>query len=236
MSNYLRAHQGTARYEVAAQSATQIGGLIVRTPRPIVILTSYGARVFTVGQKLKELIAAGEVRYAFLNSPCPHRLAAKNPACSAPAQWIRAHATDISRAAGLDAARCSGGCPEWGQKRFARRAGRSPRSPATPGDWRSTRSSSARALRTLLCLVELAVDLQRRHRRAHRAARPAGRELRRSPLAQLLADPAVQIVVHAGRQDIALARRVLGTEVTGCSTRRSPRALPAWVLRPPMTR
>jgi 4-amino-4-deoxy-L-arabinose transferase-like glycosyltransferase len=101
VSDYLRAHQGGARYEVAAQSATQIGGLIVQDARPIVILTSYGARVFTSVAKLKDLIAAGEVRYAFLNSPCPHRLAAKNPACSPPAQWIRAHATDVSRRAGL---------------------------------------------------------------------------------------------------------------------------------------
>jgi 4-amino-4-deoxy-L-arabinose transferase-like glycosyltransferase len=101
LSKYLRAHQGTARYEVAAQSATQIGGLIVKDARPVVILTSYGARVFTGVSKLKRLIAAGEVRYAFLNSPCPHRMAAKNPACSAPAQWIRAHATDVSRSAGL---------------------------------------------------------------------------------------------------------------------------------------
>jgi 4-amino-4-deoxy-L-arabinose transferase-like glycosyltransferase len=102
LSSYLRAHQGTARYEVAAQSATQIGGLIVKDARPVAILTSYGARVFTDVQKLKQLIAAGEVRYAFLNSPCPHRLAAKNPACSPPAQWIRAHGTDISRVAGLE--------------------------------------------------------------------------------------------------------------------------------------
>ena len=101
VSNYLRAHQDGARYEVAAQSATQIGGLIVQDARPIVILTSYGARVFTSVTKLKDLVAAGEVRYAFLNSPCPHHLAAKNPACSAPAQWIRAHGTDVSRRAGL---------------------------------------------------------------------------------------------------------------------------------------
>jgi len=102
VSNYLRAHQGSARYEVAAQSATQIGSLVVQDARPIVILTSYSARVFTTVAKLKDLIAAGEVRYAFLNSPCPHHLAAKNPACSAPAQWIRAHAKDVSREAGLD--------------------------------------------------------------------------------------------------------------------------------------
>ncbi|MEA2141173.1 MAG: hypothetical protein QOC91_1272 [Solirubrobacteraceae bacterium] len=104
VSNYLRAHQGRARYEVAAQSATQIGSLVVQDARPIVILTSYGARVFTSVEKLKRLIAAGEVRYAFLNSPCPHPTsptAAKNPACSAPALWIREHGTDVSRKAGL---------------------------------------------------------------------------------------------------------------------------------------
>jgi len=33
------------------------------------------------------------------------------------------------------------------------------------------------------------------------------------PLAQLLADPAIEVVVHAGRQDIALMRRRFGTEV-----------------------
>jgi 4-amino-4-deoxy-L-arabinose transferase-like glycosyltransferase len=101
LSSYLRAHQGSARYEVAAQSATQIGSLIVKDVRPVVILTSYGAQQFTSVTKLARLSAAGEVRYAFLNSPCPHLRSPKNPACSAPAKWIRAHARDVSRAAGL---------------------------------------------------------------------------------------------------------------------------------------
>jgi ribonuclease D len=35
-----------------------------------------------------------------------------------------------------------------------------------------------------------------------------------SPLAAVLADPAVEVVVHAGRQDIALIRRWLATDVT----------------------
>ena len=105
LSSYLRAHQGGARYEVAAQSATQIGGLVVRDGRPVLVLTSYNAQVFTTVQELQRRIAAGEVRYAFLNSPCPHRTtaaSAKNPACSAPADWIREHATDVSREAGLE--------------------------------------------------------------------------------------------------------------------------------------
>ena len=101
LSKYLRANQRGARYEVAAQSATQIGALIVRDGRPVVVLTSYGARVFTTTAQLKRLIAKGEVRYAFLNSPCPHHLSPNNPACSAPATWIRAHGTDVSHAAKL---------------------------------------------------------------------------------------------------------------------------------------
>jgi hypothetical protein len=102
VSGYLRAHQGSARYEVAAQSATQIGSLVVQDARPIVVLTSYGAQVFTTVAKLQHLIARGEIRYAFLNSACPRSRSPKNPACSAPAQWIRANGTDVSREAGLD--------------------------------------------------------------------------------------------------------------------------------------
>ena len=42
---------------------------------------------------------------------------------------------------------------------------------------------------------------------------PLNEDLDGSPLAEVLADPAIQIVVHAGRQDIALVRRRFATEV-----------------------
>ncbi len=101
LSAYLLAHQGSARAEVAAESATGIGSLIVKDARPIVVLTSYGARVFTTVAKLKRLIAEGDVRYAFLSTSCGHHVSALNAACSEPALWIRAHGTDVSRQAGL---------------------------------------------------------------------------------------------------------------------------------------
>jgi 4-amino-4-deoxy-L-arabinose transferase-like glycosyltransferase len=102
LSSYLRAHQGPARYEVAAESATDIGSLIVQDARPVLVLTTYDARVFTNVAKLQRLIKRGEVRYAFLNTFCGNAsFFSTNAACSEPARWIRAHGTDVSRAAGL---------------------------------------------------------------------------------------------------------------------------------------
>ena len=44
---------------------------------------------------------------------------------------------------------------------------------------------------------------------------PLDRGLDPAPLAEVLADPAVEVVLHAGRQDVALLRRVWRTEVRG---------------------
>ncbi len=101
VSAYLRAHQGTAHYEVAAESATQIGSLIVQDARPVLILTTYAGRVFTTVDQLQRLLADGRVRYAFLTTACDPRAPYQNPACSAPVRWIVAHAKDVSRDAGL---------------------------------------------------------------------------------------------------------------------------------------
>jgi 4-amino-4-deoxy-L-arabinose transferase-like glycosyltransferase len=101
LSTYLIDHQDGARYELAAESATGIGSLIVHDARPVLILTTYEARVFTSVAKLARLIAEGKVRYAFLSTYCSKHTSTTNAACSAPAVWIRAHGTDVSRQAGL---------------------------------------------------------------------------------------------------------------------------------------
>ncbi len=103
ISSYIRAHRQGARYELAAESATEIGALIVADREPVVILTTYDARVLTTVPQLQRLIAKGEVRYAFLNTFCGASATyySNNAACSAPSRWIRAHGTDVSRAAGL---------------------------------------------------------------------------------------------------------------------------------------
>jgi len=69
------------------------------------MLTSYEARVLTDISELQRLIAAGEVRYAFLNSTCGRHFNPKSPACSAPARWVAAHGIDVSAQAGLSRSR-----------------------------------------------------------------------------------------------------------------------------------
>jgi ribonuclease D len=92
--------------------------------------------------------------------------------------------------------------------------------------------------RTLLCLIQLAVagkdTPQRTHSDEHTGKKYDGQAdghggerieivdplegdrsqlgQRYEPLAQVLADPRVEVVVHSGRQDIALLRRALGCE------------------------
>jgi ribonuclease D len=69
--------------------------------------------------------------------------------------------------------------------------------------------------RTLLCLIQVAVPLDGSDGGSWiELIDPLAGELDAQPLARVLADPEVEVVVHAGRQDIALLRRALGTEIS----------------------
>jgi 4-amino-4-deoxy-L-arabinose transferase-like glycosyltransferase len=101
LSAYLLSHQGGARYELAAGSATSVASLIVHDRRPVVMLTTYNGMPFTSVAQLKRLISRGAVRYAFLDGACGPRSPAKSAACAPAARWVRAHGADVSREAGL---------------------------------------------------------------------------------------------------------------------------------------
>jgi ribonuclease D len=68
--------------------------------------------------------------------------------------------------------------------------------------------------RTLLCLIQLAIPIGDGQRKRTAVLDPLADDFDGAPLAELLVDPAVQVVVHAGRQDVALLRRLLATDVT----------------------
>jgi ribonuclease D len=66
--------------------------------------------------------------------------------------------------------------------------------------------------RPLLCLVQVAVEDEGGEVRVE-VLDPLEDDFDPAPLAAVLADPAVEIVLHAGRQDVALLRRVWGTDM-----------------------
>ena len=67
--------------------------------------------------------------------------------------------------------------------------------------------------RTLLCLVQAAA-MTPEGEVVIEVLDPLDDALDPSPLATVLADPAVEIVMHAGRQDVALLRRAWQTDIT----------------------
>jgi ribonuclease D len=73
---------------------------------------------------------------------------------------------------------------------------------------------SERRYQALLCLAQVAVpDASAREGVRTEVLDPLEGELDVGPLAAVLADPAVELVVHAGRQDVAILRRTWATEV-----------------------
>jgi ribonuclease D len=67
--------------------------------------------------------------------------------------------------------------------------------------------------RAMLCLVQIAVDDSRSARGADIHLIDALAGVDTALLAELLADPSIEVVLHAGRQDVAILRRTWGTEV-----------------------
>jgi ribonuclease D len=67
--------------------------------------------------------------------------------------------------------------------------------------------------RALLCLVQIVVDDPDAPGRTRILVIDALDEVDPGPVAELLADPDIEVVLHAGRQDVAILRRAWSTEV-----------------------
>src|SRR3954471_14251819 len=66
--------------------------------------------------------------------------------------------------------------------------------------------------RALLCLVQVVVADEQGDARVE-VLDPLDENLDPRPLAEVLADPGIEVIMHAGRQDVALLRRVWETDV-----------------------
>jgi ribonuclease D len=68
--------------------------------------------------------------------------------------------------------------------------------------------------RALLCLVQIAVDDPGDGAGPSISLIDSLDQIDAAPIAQLMADPAIEVVLHAGRQDVAILRRAWSTEIT----------------------
>jgi ribonuclease D len=68
--------------------------------------------------------------------------------------------------------------------------------------------------RALLCLVQVVVDDPQAPDGTRIILIDTLNRVDIAPLAELLADPGIEVVLHAGRQDVAILRRVWSTEMT----------------------
>jgi ribonuclease D len=65
----------------------------------------------------------------------------------------------------------------------------------------------------LLCLVQIAVDDPDGENGSHTILIDTLNEVDAGAIAELLADPGIEVVLHAGRQDVAILRRVWQTDI-----------------------
>jgi hypothetical protein len=101
ISSYIARHRDGARYEFVVADPSEVGSIIVHDLQPIRSLTSYDEHELLPVPQLASLVAAGEVRFAYIGGRCvPHDTLELAP-CSAGARWVRAHGIDISRKIGL---------------------------------------------------------------------------------------------------------------------------------------
>jgi 4-amino-4-deoxy-L-arabinose transferase-like glycosyltransferase len=98
LSHFLVPRQGRARYEVASSTVYRASQLVVRDGRPVLVLTSVGARPLLTPRELAHLVAGGDVHYVLGRGACSRQAA--HP-CAPVLRWLRANSRDVSRATGV---------------------------------------------------------------------------------------------------------------------------------------
>jgi 4-amino-4-deoxy-L-arabinose transferase-like glycosyltransferase len=101
ISRYIAARRGGARYQFVVADPSEVGAVIVADVQPILSLTSSGAHELLPVSRLAQLVATGQVRFAYIGGPCVPSYTLELSPCSPGAAWVRAHGIDVSRAAGL---------------------------------------------------------------------------------------------------------------------------------------
>lgn len=100
ISRYLRHRTRGLRYELAVDDPLALAPLIIHDARPILPLTSFGAKPLVGLAALRRAARSGQVRFALVGSYRCTRVR-KEPGCVRAALWVRRHGTDVSAQAGI---------------------------------------------------------------------------------------------------------------------------------------
>jgi 4-amino-4-deoxy-L-arabinose transferase-like glycosyltransferase len=101
LSTFLAAHDGRARYELAAANATEGAGLIVKDARPVLTLTSFGHHQLVTPGRLARDAQRGSVRFVLTGARGCKRVHHRSVACEPVLRWVKAHGVNVSRAVRL---------------------------------------------------------------------------------------------------------------------------------------
>ena len=97
LSSYLGPRTVGVRDELAVDEPLGLAPLIIHDARPILPLTSFGARPLATLGELQSAVSSGAVRYALLYR-CPIH---QRVSCTTTAAWVREHGINVTRAAKL---------------------------------------------------------------------------------------------------------------------------------------
>jgi 4-amino-4-deoxy-L-arabinose transferase-like glycosyltransferase len=91
---YLQAHQGSAKYLVAASGSQTTAGIIIATGEPVVTIGGFtGADPTPTVAELEAMVNAGELRYVLGGGGGPG-----GGSSSALSAWVEAHGTAVTGA------------------------------------------------------------------------------------------------------------------------------------------
>jgi hypothetical protein len=103
IERYVKSHQGNARYELVATSATLAAPFIIDDARPVLLLTTVNAQPIMTLPQLRRFVASGQVRYEVNHGGCTAATFSIRAQCADTMRWVRAHFRDVTSKTGLPA-------------------------------------------------------------------------------------------------------------------------------------
>jgi 4-amino-4-deoxy-L-arabinose transferase-like glycosyltransferase len=93
LDRYLTAHQGGARYEVAALNMWQAGPLVTAAARPVLVLRNVNFNPLVSPAELGAVVRAGDLRFVLLGPQCGGSVNDRHfrHRCPPAVRWARAH-------------------------------------------------------------------------------------------------------------------------------------------------